>query len=591
MSLLDFREMATDHTAHRQTDDEREKKRMRTENKSVVLNVDVFSIIMSWLAPREMLCLATCSKDMIELVKYEHVVNSSIVMEGRYQTSIQSMIKLLQEQKIFHPSPLRLLRIANGRRCEFPNCDAKVRVVRPSFGLFICRKCATRAGITCAISQDEFRTDLMLIQHHRTARGEHRGKIVLIMKPFFTSDDERAGPLVTRHDIDRLLEQQCSIEEHVEGLVLQDNHVMMECILQQEGQSLARVQIDERTNMERTKECRLKKMRKIQEKLSQLKNRLRHPIWKHFILRHSWFDKSGQQCDPETGVVCKPEFDCKLLCGEKSLKRLVEYPSRTAVETMVEIGDRINRALTALSDAEFPDFSFLSDDCVGKPFEASLRAYVTSKYSIQNVIMSLVDEDLDLLKFHSPLMALAAFVSGEKHLHTIPPVCFAGAVLVQTNMSEDHLPTDLKFAEIIWSWHAAAQENQNVCFYTKCQQTYDLTVDSFNTTRSTFQAYLRDPQTRAFLRSSENMSHQSQAWLRTKRRTVQEMWTDKKVVVKSVKNPLPFENILNYHHLKAIISWKGRTCCPECDIFWTNEFEVLLPDGGFYKGLMKTFQD
>jgi len=102
------------------------------------LCLDVFSIVMSMLNPREMLRLSRCSKALMDMVTHENVVRNTIMIGGHAKKSLKASLDLLRDRKIFFPSPMRLLRIACGQKCEMPGCCKTVHTIRSHFGVFCC---------------------------------------------------------------------------------------------------------------------------------------------------------------------------------------------------------------------------------------------------------------------------------------------------------------------------------------------------------------------------------------------------------------------------------------------------------------------
>jgi hypothetical protein len=105
-----------------------------------LLCIDVFSIVMSMLNPREMLRLARCSKSLMNMVTHENVVRNTIMMGGHAKKSLKAILELLRDRKIFFPTPMRLLRVACGLKCEIPGCVKTVHTIRSHYGVFCCFK-------------------------------------------------------------------------------------------------------------------------------------------------------------------------------------------------------------------------------------------------------------------------------------------------------------------------------------------------------------------------------------------------------------------------------------------------------------------
>lgn len=58
------------------------------------------------------------------------------------QESIKIIIDLRRRGKIFIPSPIRLLRVTNVKRCENPGYVQKVHHISSDFGLCFCSSCS-----------------------------------------------------------------------------------------------------------------------------------------------------------------------------------------------------------------------------------------------------------------------------------------------------------------------------------------------------------------------------------------------------------------------------------------------------------------
>lgn len=77
---------------------------------------------MDYIAsPRELYKIAWLSKATKAAVTTEMVVRCSMHAGGRSYQCMQILNKLIEPRAIYPPSALRLLRLVNGKRCEFCN--------------------------------------------------------------------------------------------------------------------------------------------------------------------------------------------------------------------------------------------------------------------------------------------------------------------------------------------------------------------------------------------------------------------------------------------------------------------------------------
>ena len=114
---------------------------------------DVSSIIMQYVGnPRTLLTLSTVNKLLRSLVTEEMVIKSALYTGGRPLASIQNIYRFMKNRSAFVASPLRLLRMVTGIRCEFCNnvtvdvrfaypgedlSNAKPRTVRPQWNVLL----------------------------------------------------------------------------------------------------------------------------------------------------------------------------------------------------------------------------------------------------------------------------------------------------------------------------------------------------------------------------------------------------------------------------------------------------------------------
>jgi hypothetical protein len=112
----------------------------------------IIQVILSMVpTARDLFHMSQCSKRLRSLISYEHIVRSAIVGGNNYAArSMDSLVTLINQQLIYVPTPMRMLRIANGRCCELGDqcwgyerrnqSTPKVNVVRNDAGIFVSEK-------------------------------------------------------------------------------------------------------------------------------------------------------------------------------------------------------------------------------------------------------------------------------------------------------------------------------------------------------------------------------------------------------------------------------------------------------------------
>uniref|UniRef100_A0A0G4F445 F-box domain-containing protein n=1 Tax=Chromera velia CCMP2878 TaxID=1169474 RepID=A0A0G4F445_9ALVE len=166
-----------------------------------------------FLEPRELLRVVSTSKELQSRLTHEQVIRS-IMLRGTGVYARQSLHLLcdgLQDRTLFVPSPLRLLRIANGRRCEVAGCTNTVQHLRPTFGLFICWNHNLDLTDTIDLkSRESARRWSEVLRCKEAATSDYSGRSY-ILRPDFIRGGSRVGPLVTVETVNRIKREGSSL--------------------------------------------------------------------------------------------------------------------------------------------------------------------------------------------------------------------------------------------------------------------------------------------------------------------------------------------------------------------------------------------
>ena len=105
-------------------------------NHNIALPLDALSMVMEFLSPRELFNVAFTCKTLKKLVTTKMVVRSASIGGWHMRH------KLMSVHAKHRPSPLRLLRLANGKKCEFCS-KADVNIILHTFrGVYACLCCS-----------------------------------------------------------------------------------------------------------------------------------------------------------------------------------------------------------------------------------------------------------------------------------------------------------------------------------------------------------------------------------------------------------------------------------------------------------------
>ena len=174
----------------------------------------------------DLLNLVLAKKAFLHNLQHEHVIRAALNQEGRPRETIKGLLPLIRERKIWIPSPLRLLRLCNGRLCE--RCSTnKVRFgdndSSRACGVLFCDSCFSQfQGLVSSIDQASF----SFTQNTRVvsfALGSWTRFIYVPLfgssflnrsiwtEPIYDSNGDYLGPLVTQEHMHKMSHEHCGI--------------------------------------------------------------------------------------------------------------------------------------------------------------------------------------------------------------------------------------------------------------------------------------------------------------------------------------------------------------------------------------------
>ena len=119
------------------------------------LSSDDWTRVLEYLSPRDLLHLSVVNKSIRGVISNDLrvIILVGMLNGGRSMKSLENLYYLMNTRSIYIPNPLRILRIINGRSCEF--CVEKgCHYLRPQFGVYSCWDCLRERqnnslGISC----------------------------------------------------------------------------------------------------------------------------------------------------------------------------------------------------------------------------------------------------------------------------------------------------------------------------------------------------------------------------------------------------------------------------------------------------------
>jgi hypothetical protein len=343
----------------------------------VFTNGDIASVIFPFLDVRELYNLAFSNKILLASLRHEHVVRSAVLHGGHAKTTASSVCRLVEERKIFIPSPRRFLCMVNGKHCERKGCNGKLNIVRPDYGLFMCWDCCQK-WTKKVIRNKKW---MPLLEQPRTAGASYGSCVYIFQLPYRDTTGDLAGPLLTMSDMGR----QGTLEQILAKCDTLDLHVS--CVDEivrawKESKEAAVSREKEREEVKTQKTImadknRQEKTRQIVESLSLL---LEDKEWKEVALSHKWKDLKVYRDRKRVPMV---SFSCGVV--NSSMESFLVAPSKANKKAIQAVADQITVWFDMMYAKNFHDFSFLSNDL---PFERKLRAYCEEHYGGGQLLMT-----------------------------------------------------------------------------------------------------------------------------------------------------------------------------------------------------------
>jgi len=359
--------------------------------------IDIFSeglvtnAVFSYLDVRELLAVSSTSRWVRARIRHHHVVRAALLHGGHAKTSMERLVPLIRVRQIWTPSPLRLLRLVNGKRCE--KCNAgKVNLVSDDYGVFLCWGQCLQAFTKKVAYNNKWNP---FLGHARVASADYSSKGYLFTHPYRDTAGDPCGPLITMRHMERVQQGTTTLDELLEEFDRQDAENCAHTggaadeIVQafDEAQEAAKRRMTEKAAKKRiaSDRARAKKREKIQAMLAKIKEELGDGApWKDAVLAYTEPFHSPP-------VV----FESRLV--RQLLLDYVKAPSKATPKKVTELKERLLELFGVVmgeTDGHFYDFSFLSET---DPMESALREHYCARFPAHEHLTLLGPQTLQLL--------------------------------------------------------------------------------------------------------------------------------------------------------------------------------------------------
>mmetsp|Transcript_17989 Transcript_17989/g.39328 ORF Transcript_17989/g.39328 Transcript_17989/m.39328 type:complete len:568 (-) Transcript_17989:678-2381(-) len=353
------------------------------------LNEDALSCVLEFLPPRELFNTAFTCKGLRDEITTKVVVRSALIHGGHAKQTCEELHNLMSNKAMHVPSPLRLLRLINGKRCEF--CVAnKVNHVRPCIGVFACWDCVTQRGLTKAWNtswvrhrRNQARYDAIL-NHPRVATNTYGDKEYMWLHRYNVTG-EKIGPVVTFGDVDRMFDhvrEGGGVDDYIEEVLgapsaeeyCEFNDTYAESI------ERAKRAMEEREEKKRKASQRTKdnKRAKIDKMISDLEALLDEPF------RDAALDRRNVEYRYGVKTSKLPCIRFSVPFVDSLMEQYIITPSKIRKKILKEIAGNINAKLRLIGEKNFLSFDFLSEK---DPFEAALKHHFSEELTSLDALL------------------------------------------------------------------------------------------------------------------------------------------------------------------------------------------------------------
>lgn len=342
-----------------------------------LLNSDIASEIFSFLDIRSLYNVTATSKVGMKLLRHEHVVRSAMMQGGHSKTSMERLIPLIEKRCIWIPSPLRMLRLVNGRTCE-RCCTGRVHLVSENYGVFFCFHGCIQHTSTKGVAFNN-KWSSFLVDQPRIAKAAYSSSAYIWIRPYTDAANERVGPLVSMVEIERIMQGDGSVENLLKEKDAVDPHTdaisdIIKVFKDTAEAADRRILERKRKKIKASVDANDRRKTKVLSMIDTLHVELEGVPWKDVALAYHWRKSNSKEV---------PYFECGLT--NKLLREYSSAPSKATKKKLKEVSRSLRQSFGMMEKKGFHDFSSLSDV---DPVERAVKEYCMEHYPNYKLLQS-----------------------------------------------------------------------------------------------------------------------------------------------------------------------------------------------------------
>ena len=262
-----------------------------------LMNRDVASEIFSFLNIRALYTITMTCKESMKLLRHEHVVRSAMMQGGHSKTCMERLVALIEKRCIWIPSPIRMLRLVNGKTCERCN-RGKVHLVSENYGVFFCFHGCIQDTSTKGVAFNQ-KWSPYLVDQPRIAKSEFSSCAYLWIRPY--TSNERCGPLISMTEIEEVMSGHGTIESLLEEKDASDPHAnavpdIIKVFKDTTKAASRRIEETKQKKLHASTEANVRRKMKIVAMIYTLMVELDDVPWKDVVLEYKWRSPIVRMC-------------------------------------------------------------------------------------------------------------------------------------------------------------------------------------------------------------------------------------------------------------------------------------------------------
>lgn len=330
------------------------------------------------------------------MVSTQMVVKSALFHGGHAKSTMVVLHALMSVHAIHVPSPLRLLRLANGKVCEF--ClHTKVNHVRPCLGVFACWECVTKRTTRRSrpliqgtltkpwktswvryarpfANQEKYDA---ILRHGRVSAAANRygEKYYLWSQQRADDHGERVGPIVTLDDVDRIFTHLSSVDV-VDAVTIHHylvNNLNAPPIENYDEFNVAFADSQQRAKVAALERCQIAIVKQAKTKGDKITKAEKILADLSVMIDETYRELAMKRKQNRVFSAKQPCISLDTPFFDSLVKPYIVAPSKLTKKIMAELVASINGKLRLIGDTNLLGMEYLSEN---DPFEMALKSFL-----------------------------------------------------------------------------------------------------------------------------------------------------------------------------------------------------------------------